>query len=37
MDLAERYAVVREALQDRRELSTGTVTKLVDTIRREVH
>ncbi len=35
-DLAERYPLVREALQDQSELSKGTVGKMVNAVRKEI-
>jgi len=36
-DLAERYPVVCETLQDLEDLSKGTVRKMVMTVRKEIH
>ena len=35
-ELAERYTTVLEDLRDRRDLSMGTLTELVDTVREEI-
>lgn len=35
-DLAERYPVVRETLQDQQDLSKGTVKRMVNTLKKEI-